>query len=91
MELTTEMIKKLLDGLVLPMFDGIEEIEVEDVYLFDDSDIVYPTINVFFNKDKFFEFENTDLLENDISRAVKSALRYFNITESIVDVYIMSE
>lgn len=91
MEITTEMIKKLLDGLVLPMFDGIEEIEVEDVYLFDDSDIVYPTINIIFNRDKFFKSENTDLFESEIIRAVKSTLKYLNITESIVDVYVTSE
>ncbi len=88
MEITTEMIKKLLDSLVLPMFDGIEEIDVEDVYLFDDSDIVYPTINIIFNTDKFLKFENVDLLESEISRAVKSTLKYLNITESIVDFYI---
>jgi hypothetical protein len=91
MEITTEMIKKLLDGLVLPMFDGIEEIEVEDVYLFDDSDIMYPTINIIFNRDKFFKSENTDLFESEIIRAVKSTLKYLNITESIVDVYVTSE
>ena len=89
MEITTEMIKKLLDSLVLPMFDGIEEIDVEDVYLFDDSDIVYPTINIIFNTDKFLKFENVDLLESEISRAVKSTLKYLNITESIVDFYII--
>ena len=88
MEITTEMIKKLLESLVLPMFDGIEEIDVEDVYLFDDSDIVYPTINIIFNTDKFLKFENVDLLESEISRAVKSTLKYLNITESIVDFYI---
>lgn len=88
MEITTEMIKKLLDSLVLPMFDGIEEIDVEDVYLFDDSDIIYPTINIIFNTDKFLKFENVDLLESEISRAVKSTLKYLNITESIVDFYI---
>lgn len=89
MEITTEMIKKLLDSLVLPMFDGIEEIDVEDVYLFDDSDIVYPTINIIFNTDKFLKFENVDLLESEISRTVKSTLKYLNITESIVDFYII--
>lgn len=91
MEITTEIIKELLDSMVLPMFNGIKEIEIESLSLFDDPNILYPIINVIFYKKKFFEYKNADLLEYEISKIVKSVLKYLNITESIVDVYITSE
>jgi hypothetical protein len=92
MEVTKEAIEDLLNILVKPMFDGIVEIEVENLSLFDDPNLtqLYPTVNVTFEKKIDFMDEYVEL-ENKVVREFQSALKYFNIHNSIIDIYVMSD
>ena len=57
MEITKEAIEDLLDNLVKPMFDGIVEIEVDSLSLFDDPNLtqLYPTISIIYDKEKYID------------------------------------
>lgn len=97
MEITKSSIEDLLDNLVKPMFDGIVEIEVDSLSLFDDPNLtaLYPTISVIYDQKKYNEelqdYDEYDYydLENKVTREVKSTLKYFNIHNSIVDFYVI--
>jgi hypothetical protein len=97
MEITKSSIEDLLNNLVKPMFDGIVEIEVDSLSLFDDPNLteLYPTISVIYNKEKYNKelqdygwWENDDL-ENKVTKEVQLTLKYFNIHNSIVDFYVI--
>jgi hypothetical protein len=99
MEITKSSIEDLLDNLVKPMFDGIVKIEVDSLSLFDDPNLteLYPTISVIYDKEKYnMELElhwsgyNYEL-EDKVTKEVKSTLKYFNIHNSIVDFYTISD
>jgi hypothetical protein len=99
MEITKEAIEDLLNNLVKPMFDGIVEIEVDSLSLFDDPNLkeLYPTISIVFDKKKYmkglelhwgsYNYE----LEDKVTKEVQSTLKYFNIHNSIVDFYTITD
>lgn len=97
MEITKEAIEDLLNNLVKPMFDGIVEIEVDSLSLFDDPNLtqLYPTISIVYDKDKYMEELSGDMtshnyeLEDKVTKEVQSTLKYFNIHNSIVDFYVI--
>jgi hypothetical protein len=99
MEVTKEAIEDLLNNLVNPMFDGIVEIEVDSLSLFDDPNLtqLYPTISIIYDKEKYMEELSGDMtshnyeLEDKVTKEVQSALKYFNIHNSIVDFYTITD
>ncbi len=92
MKITKSSIEDLLNNLVKPMFDGIIKIEVINLSLFDGiGSELYPVIDVIFDKESFFAVDDKNELENEVSREVRQTLRYFNIHNSIVVVYVMSD
>ena len=99
MEVTKEAIEDLLNNLVKPMFDGIVEIEVDSLSLFDDPNLtqLYPTISIVYDKDKYIEELSGDMtshnyeLEDKVTKEVQSTLKYFNIHNSIVDFYTITD
>ena len=99
MEVTKESIEDLLNNLVKPMFDGIVEIEVDSLSLFDDPNLtqLYPTISIIYDKEKYMEELSGDMtshnyeLEDKVTKEVQSALKYFNIHNSIVDFYTITD
>jgi hypothetical protein len=99
MEVTKEAIEDLLNNLVKPMFDGIVEIEVDSLSLFDDPNLkeLYPTISIIYDKDKYMEELSGDMtshnyeLEDKVTKEVQSTLKYFNIHNSIVDFYTITD
>ena len=99
MEITKEAIEDLLNNLVNPMFDGIVEIEVDSLSLFDDPNLtqLYPTISIVYDKDKYMEELSGDMtshnyeLEDKVTKEVQSTLKYFNIHNSIVDFYTITD
>jgi len=99
MEITKEAIEDLLNSLVKPMFDGIVEIEVDSLSLFDDPNLtqLYPTISIVYDKDKYMEELSGDMtshnyeLEDKVTKEVQSTLKYFNIHNSIVDFYTITD
>ena len=99
MDITKEAIEDLLNNLVKPMFDGIVEIEVDSLSLFDDPNLtqLYPTISIVYDKDKYMEELSGDMtshnyeLEDKVTKEVQSTLKYFNIHNSIVDFYTITD
>ena len=99
MEVTKEAIEDLLNNLVKPMFDGIVEIEVDSLSLFDDPNLtqLYPTISIIYDKEKYIEELSGDMtshnyeLEDKVTKEVQLALKYFNIHNSIVDFYTITD
>ena len=99
MEVTKEAIEDLLNNLVKPMFDGIVEIEVDSLSLFDDPNLtqLYPTIRIVYDKDNYMEELSGDMtshnyeLEDKVTKEVQSTLKYFNIHNSIVDFYTITD
>ena len=99
MDITKEAIEDLLDNLVKPMFDGIVEIEVDSLSLFDDPNLtqLYPTISIIYDKEKYIEELSGDMtshnyeLEDKVTKEVQSTLKYFNIHNSIVDFYTITD
>jgi len=99
MEVTKEAIEDLLNNLVKPMFDGIVEIEIDSLSLFDDPNLkeLYPTISIVYDKDKYMEELSGDMtshnyeLEDKVTKEVQSTLKYFNIHNSIVDFYTITD
>ena len=99
MEVTKEAIEDLLNNLVKPMFDGIVEIEVDSLSLFDDPNLtqLYPTISIVYDKEKYMEELSGDMtshnyeLEDKVTKEVQSTLKYFNIHNSIVDFYTITD
>jgi hypothetical protein len=99
MEITKESIEDLLNNLVKPMFDGIVEIEVDSLSLFDDPNLtqLYPTISIIYDKEKYMEELSGDMtshnyeLEDKVTKEVQSTLKYFNIHNSIVDFYTITD
>jgi len=99
MEVTKEAIEDLLNNLVKPMFDGIVEIEVDSLSLFDDPNLtqLYPTISIIYDKEKYIEELSGDMtshnyeLEDKVTKEVQLSLKYFNIHNSIVDFYTITD
>ena len=99
MEVTKEAIEDLLNNLVKPMFDGIVQIEVDSLSLFDDPNLtqLYPTISIIYDKEKYMEELSGDMtsynyeLEDKVTKEVQSTLKYFNIHNSIVDFYTITD
>jgi hypothetical protein len=99
MEITKEAIEDLLNNLVKPMFDGIVEIEIDSLSLFDDPNLtqLYPTISIIYDKEKYMEELSGDMtshnyeLEDKVTKEVQSTLKYFNIHNSIVDFYTITD
>ena len=99
MEVTKEAIEDLLNNLVKPMFDGIVQIEVDSLSLFDDPNLtqLYPTISIIYDKEKYMEELSGDMtshnyeLEDKVTKEVQSTLKYFNIHNSIVDSYTITD
>ena len=97
MEITKSSIEDLLNNLVKPMCDGIVEIEVDSLSLFDDPNLteLYPTISVIYDQKKYneelqdYDGYNYYDLENKVTKEVQSTLKYFNIHNSIVDFYVI--
>jgi hypothetical protein len=81
------------------MFDGIVEIEVDSLSLFDDPNLtqLYPTISIIYDKEKYIEKLSGDMtshnyeLEDKVTKEVQSTLKYFNIHNSIVDFYTITD
>jgi hypothetical protein len=92
MDITKEAVDDLLNSLVKPMFNGIKKIETETLYYFDNVNYLYPHINVIFDRYKYIELRAEDSdIDNKVIAEVKSTLKYFNIYNSIVSVYITSD
>ena len=96
-----EIIKNLLETLVSPSWDGIVDYGLE-YEKHDDTGQTFLMVDVIFDINDYWtknfsirktkssmEGYNTSDMDYEISRDVKSALKYLGINHSIVDVYVI--
>jgi hypothetical protein len=91
---STEIIKDLLETLVSPQFDGIEDYIISyDKH--DDTGETWVMVDVIFNKEdynrqsiekRYFSFFDFDY---DVIDAVKKCLRYLNLNKVAVINYVI--
>ena len=96
MEASTEMIKRVLEHLVSPKWDGIVEYIIEPS-THDDTGVVHHMIDVIFDIKKYYktyhagQYDFSHEMDADISIDVKNAVKYLGIYNSIVDIFVRDE
>jgi hypothetical protein len=99
-----EIIKNLLETLVSPSWDGIVDYGLE-YEKHDDTGQTFLIVDVIFNIDDYWnknfsirktkagmegrEIYDTSDMDYEVSRDVKSALKYLGINNSIVEIYVI--
>jgi hypothetical protein len=96
METSTEMIKKILEHLVSPKWNGIVEYKIEPS-THDDTGVLYYMIDVIFDIDTYWEtlysreYGHSSEMDEDISDNVRTAVKYLGINNVIVEIYVRNE
>ena len=96
METSTEMIKKVLEHLVSPKWNGIVEYEIEPS-THDDTGVLHYMIDVIFDVDKYWkkyhsgEYDYSDQMDAEIESDVKNAVRYLGINKTFVTIYVRED
>ncbi len=96
MEVSTEMIKRVLEHLVSPKWNGIVEYDIS-VDKHDDTGVVYSMIDVVFDIVEYWApiysgvYKNSSDMDEDISADVKKSLKYLGINTVIVEIYVRDE
>jgi len=96
METSTEMIKRALEHLVSPKWNGIVEYKIEP-YTHDDTGVLYYMIDVIFDIDTYWktlysrEYGHSSEMDEDISDNVRTAVKYLGINNVIVEIYVRNE
>jgi hypothetical protein len=97
METSTEMIKKVLEHLVSPKWNGIVEYKIEPS-THDDTGVVYYMIDVIFDIEKYWKkynsgelYDYSDQMDAEIESDVKNAVRYLGINKTFVTIYVRED
>jgi hypothetical protein len=97
METSTEMIKKVLEHLVSPKWNGIVEYKIEPS-THDDTGVPYYMIDVIFDIEKYWKKYNSgelynysDQMDAEIESDVKNAVRYLGINKTFVTIYVRED
>jgi len=96
MEVSTEMIKRVLEHLVSPKWNGIVEYDIS-VDKHDDTGVVYSMIDVVFDIVEYWApiysgvYKNSSDMDEDISADVRKSLKYLGINTVIVEIYVRDE
>ena len=96
MEVSTEMIKRVLEHLVSPKWSGIVEYDIS-VDKHDDTGVVYSMIDVVFDIVEYWApiysgvYKNSSDMDEDISADVRKSLKYLGINTVIVEIYVRDE
>jgi len=96
MEISTEMIKRVLEHLVSPKWSGIVEYDIS-VDTHDDTGVVYSMIDVVFDIVEYWApiysgvYKNSSDMDEDISADVRKSLKYLGINTVIVEIYVRDE
>ena len=98
MEVSTEMIKRVLEHLVSPRWNGIVEYDIS-VDKHDDTGVIYSMIDVVFDIVEYWTpiysgvYKNSSDMDEDISADVRKSLKYLGISINnvIVEIYVRNE
>ena len=96
MEASTEMIKRVLEHLVSPKWNGIVEYEIEPS-THDDTGVVYYMIDVIFDIVGYWakyhagEYDYSDQMDAEIEADVRNAVKYLGINTTFVTIYVRDE
>ena len=96
MEVSTEMIEKVLEHLVSSKWNGIVEYKIESSK-HDDTGVLYYMIDVIFDINWYWaifescDYENHGIMDENISDDVKNAVKYLGINNVIVEIYVRNE
>jgi hypothetical protein len=96
METSTEMIKRVLEHLVSPKWNGIVEYEIEPS-THDDTGVLYHMIDVIFDINKYWkkyhagEYDYSDQMDAEIEADVRNAVKYLGINTTFVTIYVRDE
>ena len=96
MEASTEMIKRVLEHLVSPKWNGIVEYEIEPS-THDDTGVEYYMIDVIFDIVGYWakyhagEYDYSDQMDAEIEADVRNAVKYLGINTTFVTIYVRDE
>jgi uncharacterized protein YaiE (UPF0345 family) len=93
MDVSNEIIKRILEDLVSPEWNGIVKYEVE-TSTHDDTGVLHHMIDVIFDVNEYWktyhsgEYDSFQEMDSDISVDVKKAVKYLGIYNSIVEIIL---
>jgi hypothetical protein len=96
MEVSTEMIKRVLEHLVSPKWNGIVEYKIEPS-THDDTGVVYYMIDVIFDIVGYWakyhadEYDYSDQMDAEIEADVRNAVKYLGVNTTFVTIYVRNE
>ena len=96
MEVSEKMIKKVLEHLVSPKWNGIVEYKIEPS-THDDTGVVYYMIDVIFDIDKYWsiyhagKYDYPVEMDIEIETDVRNAMKYLGINTTFVTMYVRDE
>lgn len=96
MEASTEMIKRVLEHLVSPKWNGIVEYSIE-TSTHDDTGVEYYMIDVIFDINKYWikyhagEYDYSGEMDEEIAVDVRNAVRYLGINKVIIEIFVRNE
>ena len=96
MEASTEMIKRVLEHLVSPKWNGIVEYKIEPSK-HDDTGVLYYMIDVIFDIKKYWkkyhagEYDYSDQMDAEIEADVRNAVKYLGVNATFVTIYVRNE
>jgi hypothetical protein len=96
MEASTEMIKRVLEHLVSPKWNGIVEYEIEPS-THDDTGVVYYMVDVIFDIDKYWsiyhagEYDYPGEMDEEVAVDVRNAMKYLGINKVIIEIFVRNE
>jgi hypothetical protein len=99
METSTEMIKRVLEHLVSPKWNGIVEYEIEPS-THDDTGVVHYMIDVIFDITGYWAtydaggyggYNDSSQMDGEIETDVKNAVKYLGINKTFVAIYVRNE
>jgi hypothetical protein len=94
MEASTEMIKRVLEHLVSPKWNGIVEYGIE-TSTHDDTGVEYYMIDVIFDITGYWatyhagNYDYSDQMDEEISDDVRNAVKYLGINKTFVTLYVV--
>ena len=96
MEVSNKIIKKVLEHLVSPKWDGIVEYLIEPS-THDDTGVVHYVIDVIFDITGYWatyhagDYDYSDQMDEEISDDVRNAVKYLGINKTFVTLYVRDE
>jgi hypothetical protein len=96
MEVSPQMIERVLEHLVSPKWDGIMEYDTT-IDMHDDTYDVYYIIDVMFDIETYWktyhsgDYDYPGEMNDEIEDDVRNAMKYLGINKVIVEIYVTNE